>query len=105
MDVSSIKNLCRHLISSAIQRCRTSGELCRLTVSLKSYPLASPPLVRISVSDTGVGSCLEEIQDVEHLSDSTLNDLHDGVISIATTSKYCSLTNLMLQNLHFPGSC
>ncbi|KAM0009153.1 putative Type 2 DNA topoisomerase 6 subunit B-like protein [Helianthus debilis subsp. tardiflorus] len=86
MDVSSIKNLCRHLISSAIQRCRTSGELCRLTVSLKSYPLASPPLVRISVSDTGVGSCLEEIQDVEHLSDSTLNDLHDGVISIATTS-------------------
>ncbi|KAK1425873.1 hypothetical protein QVD17_21235 [Tagetes erecta] len=48
MDASSITNLCRHLISSAIQRCRISGELCRLSVSLKSSPLAIPPLVRIS---------------------------------------------------------
>ncbi|KAL8227493.1 hypothetical protein R6Q57_015077 [Mikania cordata] len=86
MDVSSIRNLCRYLISSAIQRCRISGELCRLSVSLKSCPLAIPSLVRISISDTGVGSCLEEFQDVKHLSDSILNELHDGVISIATTN-------------------
>ncbi|KAI3795974.1 hypothetical protein L1987_38635 [Smallanthus sonchifolius] len=93
MDASSIRNLCRHLISSAIQRCRVSGELCRLSVSLKASPLASPPLVRISISDTGVGSCLEEFQDVKHLCDSTISELcgknsnwQYGVISIATTS-------------------
>ncbi|KAI3795971.1 hypothetical protein L1987_38632 [Smallanthus sonchifolius] len=93
MDASSIRNLCRHLISSAIQRCRISGELCRLSVSLKASPLASPPLVRISISDTGVGSCLEEFQDVKHLGDSTISELcgknsnwQYGVISIATTS-------------------
>ncbi|KAK9050937.1 hypothetical protein SSX86_027562 [Deinandra increscens subsp. villosa] len=86
MDASSIRNLCRHLISSAVRRCRMSGELCRLSVSLKSSPLACSPLVRISISDTGVGSCLEEFQDLKHLSDSTINELHDGVISIATTS-------------------
>ncbi|XP_052626106.1 type 2 DNA topoisomerase 6 subunit B-like [Lactuca sativa] len=85
MDASSVRNLCRHLISSAIQRCRISGELCRLSVGLKSFPLANPPLVRISISDTGVGSCLEEFQDVKYLSHSSLNQIHDGVISIATT--------------------
>ncbi|KAI3763548.1 hypothetical protein L2E82_13472 [Cichorium intybus] len=85
MDASSVRNLCRHLISSAIQRCRMSGELCRLSVSLKSSPLANPPLVRISISDTGVGSCLEEFQDVKNLSDSSMNQIHDGIISIATT--------------------
>ncbi|CAH1417224.1 unnamed protein product [Lactuca virosa] len=85
MDASSVRNLCRYLISSAIQRCRMSGELCRLSVGLKSFPLANPPLVRISISDTGVGSCLEEFQDVKYLSDSSLNQIHDGVISIATT--------------------
>ncbi|KAI7728853.1 hypothetical protein M8C21_023832, partial [Ambrosia artemisiifolia] len=76
MDASSIRNLCRHLISSAIKRCRTSGELCRLSVILKSSPLATPPFVRISISDTGVGSCVEEFQDVKHLSDSTLTELY-----------------------------
>ncbi|XP_076919574.1 type 2 DNA topoisomerase 6 subunit B-like [Bidens hawaiensis] len=87
MDASSVTNLCRHLISSAIQRCRTSGELCRLTVSLKpSVEVSGPPLVRVSISDTGAGSCVEEFQDVKRLSDSILNELHNGVISIATTS-------------------
>nr|KAJ0210107.1 hypothetical protein LSAT_V11C400159400 [Lactuca sativa] len=76
MDASSVRNLCRHLISSAIQRCRISGELCRLSVGLKSFPLANPPLVRISISDTGVGSCLEEFQDVKYLSHSSLNQIH-----------------------------
>ncbi|KAI3720320.1 hypothetical protein L6452_21236 [Arctium lappa] len=75
MDVSSARNLCRHLISSAIQRCRISGELCRLTVGLKSSPLADPPVVRISIADTGVGSCLEEFQDVKNLSESSFNEI------------------------------
>ncbi|KAI3497694.1 hypothetical protein L1887_33176 [Cichorium endivia] len=94
MDASSVRNLCRHLISSAIQRCRMSGELCRLSVSLKSSPLANPTLVRISISDTGVGSCLEEFQDVKNLSDSSMNQIHaflclaDGIISIATTNAH-----------------
>ncbi|KAI3744628.1 hypothetical protein L1987_57715 [Smallanthus sonchifolius] len=66
MDASSIRNLCRHLISSAIQRCRISGELCRLSVSLKASPLASPPLVRIT----------------------------NGVISIATTISFTTFRSV-----------
>ncbi|XP_024987354.1 type 2 DNA topoisomerase 6 subunit B-like [Cynara cardunculus var. scolymus] len=86
MDDSSARNLCRHLISSAIRRCRISGELCRLTVGLKSSPLANPPVVRISIADTGHGSCLEEFQDVKNLSESSFNEIQDGAISISTTS-------------------
>ncbi|XP_071736444.1 type 2 DNA topoisomerase 6 subunit B-like [Rutidosis leptorrhynchoides] len=86
MDVSSVRNLCRHLISSAIQRCRNSGELCRLTVSLKSSPMINPHVLRVSISDTGVGSCLDEFQEVKYLNDSTVNEIQDGIISIATTS-------------------
>lgn len=86
MDASSVRNLCRHviliafdfhpnssftvtilitsvqtlfqLISSAIQRCRISGELCRLSVGLKSFPLANPPLVRISSTSLSLILCI-----------------------------------------------
>ncbi|THF96897.1 hypothetical protein TEA_021489 [Camellia sinensis var. sinensis] len=69
MDVSSVHQLCQKLISSAIQRCRMSDHLCRLSVFLKSSPPSDPPLVRISVSDTGVGSCLEEFQCLKYAMD------------------------------------
>nr|GEW80963.1 type 2 DNA topoisomerase 6 subunit B-like [Tanacetum cinerariifolium] len=76
------------LITSAIKRCRISGDLCRLSVSFKSSsPLTDPPILRISISDTGVGSYAEEFQDMKYISDSLLNMIKDGVISIATTSK------------------
>ncbi|KAA3477450.1 type 2 DNA topoisomerase 6 subunit B-like isoform X1 [Gossypium australe] len=61
MDISSVQKLCIHLISSAVQRCRLSEDLCRLSVVLKS----SPPIIRVSISDTGTGSCLEEFQDLK----------------------------------------
>ncbi|KAB2072187.1 hypothetical protein ES319_A07G000600v1 [Gossypium barbadense] len=48
------------LISSAVKRCRLSEDLCRLSVVLKR----SPPIIRVSISDTGTGSCLEEFQDL-----------------------------------------
>ncbi|KAG4109259.1 hypothetical protein ERO13_1Z049603v2 [Gossypium hirsutum] len=48
------------LISSAVKRCRLSEDLCRLSVVVKS----SPPIIRVSISDTGTGSCLEEFQDL-----------------------------------------
>nr|XP_043625109.1 type 2 DNA topoisomerase 6 subunit B-like [Erigeron canadensis] len=87
MDVSSVKNLCKHLISSAIHRCRVSGELCRLTVNLKSSPRAADnPVVRVSISDTGVGSNVDEFQYMQCLSGTILNEIQDGLISIATTS-------------------
>ncbi|PWA97769.1 hypothetical protein CTI12_AA026210 [Artemisia annua] len=84
---SSVGNLCQHLITSAISRCRTSGDLCRLSVCLKSTPLTDPPLLRVSISDTGVGSYAGEFQDMKYISESLLNMIQDGVISVATTSK------------------
>ncbi|CAL5396122.1 unnamed protein product [Camellia sinensis] len=92
MDVSSVHQLCQKLISSAIQRCRMSDHLCRLSVFLKSSPPSDPPLVRIS--DTGVGSCLEEFQCLKYAMDpesaekwvrAALSCITDGVISLTTT--------------------
>ncbi|KAK6281563.1 hypothetical protein POUND7_015388 [Theobroma cacao] len=64
MNVSSIQKLCTHLISSAFQRCRLSKDLCRLSVVLESSP--TTPMIRVSISDTGIGSCLEEFQDLKY---------------------------------------
>ncbi|KAJ6898192.1 hypothetical protein NC652_024879 [Populus alba x Populus x berolinensis] len=61
MEISSTSNLCIHLISCAFQRCRLSQQLCRLSAVLKS---PSPSILQISISDTGIGSCLEEFQDL-----------------------------------------
>ncbi|KAH9616554.1 hypothetical protein KSS87_020713, partial [Heliosperma pusillum] len=35
MEVTSLKNLCKKLISLAIQRCRSSGDPCRLSVVIR----------------------------------------------------------------------
>ncbi|CAK9158171.1 unnamed protein product [Ilex paraguariensis] len=86
MEVSSVQELCRYLISCAIQRCRMSDELCRLSVVLKSSPLSNPPLLRISISDTGVGSCLEEYQGLKYTSGPNSLEKWDGLIFIATTN-------------------
>ncbi|XP_038692688.1 type 2 DNA topoisomerase 6 subunit B-like isoform X2 [Tripterygium wilfordii] len=64
MQISSLQQLCLHLISCAFQRCRLSEDLCRLSVVLKPSPASDPPVVGISISDTGIGSCLEEIRDL-----------------------------------------
>ncbi|OVA16987.1 hypothetical protein BVC80_9043g30 [Macleaya cordata] len=66
MESSSIQKLCENLICSAIQRCRISENLCRLSVLLKVSPDSDRPIVRIAISDTGVGSCLEEFQDLHY---------------------------------------
>ncbi|KDO82396.1 hypothetical protein CISIN_1g0411021mg, partial [Citrus sinensis] len=51
------------LISAAFQRCRVSEDLCRLSVVLKRSSDSDPSTVRIStVSDTGIGTSLEEFQ-------------------------------------------
>lgn len=43
-----ISNLSLQLISSAIQRCRMSEDLCRLSVVLKRSPVSDPPILGIS---------------------------------------------------------
>ncbi|KAJ1399482.1 hypothetical protein SESBI_30245 [Sesbania bispinosa] len=63
MEFSSAQKLCLHLISSAYQRCRLSEQICRLSVIL-TRSSSSHPSLRISISDTGIGSCLEEFQDL-----------------------------------------
>ncbi|CAN1792050.1 Type 2 DNA topoisomerase 6 subunit B-like [Linum perenne] len=99
MGASSSLKLCCEIISWAFQRCRVSEQLCRVSVVLKSS-LASSSLVQISsyvimssrISDTGVGSCLEEFQDMEVASDSIrsgnwgANSVLYGLLSVKTTS-------------------
>nr|GLL49954.1 type 2 DNA topoisomerase 6 subunit B-like [Ipomoea trifida] len=64
------------LIFCAVQRCRLRDDPCRLSVKLTPSPLLSPPLVRISVSDTGIGSKLEEYQHLKYPNDLVLADGH-----------------------------
>nr|GMD97096.1 type 2 DNA topoisomerase 6 subunit B-like [Ipomoea batatas] len=76
MEISSVQMLCKHLIFCAVQRCRLRDDPCRLSVKLTPSPLLSPPLVRISVSDTGIGSKPEEYQHLKYPNDLVLAGSH-----------------------------
>ncbi|KAL2347325.1 hypothetical protein Fmac_001325 [Flemingia macrophylla] len=85
MEFSWAQKLCLHLISSAYQRCRLSEQICRLAVIL-TRSSSSDPALRISkVSDTGIGSCLDEFQDMR-FSSMDIADNWDGILSLKTTS-------------------
>ncbi|CAI9775384.1 unnamed protein product [Fraxinus pennsylvanica] len=86
MEVNSVQNLCNYLITCAIRRCRISEDFCRLSISVKSSPQSTTPLLWISVSDTGVGSTLEEFLGLKFANDPIVADKWDGVICVATTS-------------------
>ncbi|KAK8509207.1 hypothetical protein V6N13_062263 [Hibiscus sabdariffa] len=86
MDISSVQKLCIHLISSAYQRCRLSEDLCRLSVVLESTQ--ATPIIRVSISDTGTGSCLEEFQDLKYNREGIGTEKWDGLLSIKTTGKF-----------------
>ncbi|GMY26240.1 type 2 DNA topoisomerase 6 subunit B-like isoform X1 [Fagus crenata] len=86
MEFASVPAICLHLISSAIQRCRLSGELCRLSVILKCSPPSDPLVLRISISDTGIGSFLDEFQDLKFSREAIGAEKWDGVLSVRTTS-------------------
>ncbi|XP_021635214.2 type 2 DNA topoisomerase 6 subunit B-like [Hevea brasiliensis] len=89
MDISSsVSKLCFHLISSAFQRCRVSEHICRLSVVLKSSPASDPPIIRISISDTGIGSSLEEFQNLRCSWEGIGVEKWDGLLS-ATTTSFC----------------
>ncbi|XP_024023902.1 type 2 DNA topoisomerase 6 subunit B-like, partial [Morus notabilis] len=74
------------LISSAFQRCRVSEDLCRLSIILRFSPASDPHLVQISISDTGIGSCLEEFQNIMLSMEAFGSADWDGVLSVTTTS-------------------
>ncbi|KAM7252055.1 hypothetical protein ACFE04_023938 [Oxalis oulophora] len=93
---SSAEKICIHLISCAFQRCRVSEDLCRLSVTLKLTSSSIPPSITISISDTGIGSCLEEFQELNYpgvsLGTETWDQLFDvylfaadGQLSVTTT--------------------
>ncbi|XP_052725981.1 type 2 DNA topoisomerase 6 subunit B-like [Vigna angularis] len=84
MEFSTVQELCLHLISSAYQRCRLSEQICRLAIILTRSSSVHPSL-RISISDTGIGSCLEEFQDLR-FSSTDFADNWDGILSLKTTS-------------------
>nr|CAB3471395.1 unnamed protein product [Digitaria exilis] len=80
------RELLRSLVHLAVQRCRMSESPCRLTVSVKrpAEP-ASPSQLRVSVSDTGMGSKLEEFQELNVLARETPVEKWDGTLLITTT--------------------
>ncbi|KAM3308450.1 type 2 DNA topoisomerase 6 subunit B-like isoform X2 [Capsicum chacoense] len=86
MEISSVKMLYKHLIFCAVQRCRMADYLCRLTVKLTPFSRFGLPLVRISVSDTGVGSKLEDYQYLKYRNDPILANQWDGMLYLSTTS-------------------
>ncbi|XP_031501377.1 type 2 DNA topoisomerase 6 subunit B-like isoform X2 [Nymphaea colorata] len=79
MASSSTQTLYRFLINSAIQRCRSSNRLCRVSIVVKRCLDLD---LRISVSDTGDMIDLSEFQ---VLGNHEFCGLWDGVLSIATT--------------------
>ncbi|XP_020087950.1 type 2 DNA topoisomerase 6 subunit B-like isoform X2 [Ananas comosus] len=86
MENSNLRRLFPILIHSSIQRCRISESLCRLSVSLKCFRDSNPPSMRISISDTGIGSSLVEFQELvgsEMIPLSTTK--WDGLLLITTT--------------------
>ncbi|KAI9111540.1 hypothetical protein K1719_017230 [Acacia pycnantha] len=85
MEFSSVNALCLHLISSAFQRCRLSEQICRLSVILNSSSSSRHPSVQISISDTGIGSCLKEFQDLK-FSWGGITENWDGMLRVNTTS-------------------
>ncbi|XXG84106.1 hypothetical protein AAC387_Pa10g1701 [Persea americana] len=86
MAISSARKLCQNLIALAIQRCRISNNLCRLSIVLKSPTQFNPPLLRVSISDTGAGSSLAEFKCMDWTSSQVSAETWDGVLSITTTS-------------------
>ncbi|KAF5200147.1 Type 2 dna topoisomerase 6 subunit b-like [Thalictrum thalictroides] len=92
MEINFTQKICLILIGSAFQRCRISENLCRLIVSLKCSTDSNRPIVQISISDTGVGSRLEEFQNMDCTRNGDLAEKWDGVLNIKTTSEvygYC----------------
>ncbi|KAM1082585.1 hypothetical protein EV2_021811 [Malus domestica] len=85
MTIASAQDLCLQLISSAFQRCRTSEDLCRLSVLLKRSPPSDPRSVQISVSDTGVGSCAEEFGGLKLRREAFGAQIWDGLLFVTTT--------------------
>ncbi|CAN6206732.1 unnamed protein product [Urochloa humidicola] len=80
------RKLLHSLVYWAVQRCRVSESPCRLTVSLKRpAESASPSQLRVSVSDTGVGSKLEEFLELDDLARETPVEKWDGTLLITTT--------------------
>ncbi|KAL9423908.1 hypothetical protein AB3S75_035907 [Citrus x aurantiifolia] len=86
MEVSSVQRLCLHLISAAFQRCRVSEDLCRLSVVLKRSSDSDPSTVRISISDTGIGTSLEEFQGLKFSREVFDAQKWDGVLNVQTTN-------------------
>ncbi|KAF2928408.1 hypothetical protein DAI22_06g276900 [Oryza sativa Japonica Group] len=81
---SPYRKLLHSLIYWAVQRCRMSESPCRLTVSVKRSPepAGSSPL---RISDTGVGSKLEEFLELDALARETPVEKWDGTLLITTT--------------------
>ncbi|XP_056683111.1 type 2 DNA topoisomerase 6 subunit B-like isoform X1 [Spinacia oleracea] len=79
-----VTNLSKQLISLAVQRCRLSGDPCRISVFLRQITVSDSVFTQISISDTGVGSCLKEFQELKIGYNGFAE--WDGMLSVTTTS-------------------
>ncbi|PON98967.1 hypothetical protein TorRG33x02_052040 [Trema orientale] len=85
--ISSPQQLALRLISSAFQRCRLSEDLCRLSLTLRESTPSDLPNLQISVSDTGIGSSLEEFLDLKLSTEAFgAHQEWDGLLIVTTTS-------------------
>ncbi|KAF4366131.1 hypothetical protein F8388_014849 [Cannabis sativa] len=75
-----------YLISSAFQRCRASEHLCRLSITLRLSVHSNVQISSQILSDTGIGSCLDEFFDLKLCSEDFGSEYWDGVLSVTTTS-------------------
>ncbi|KAL8137912.1 hypothetical protein V2J09_003913 [Rumex salicifolius] len=66
METPSVRLLCKQLISLAIQRCRFSADICRLSVDIRRSKASDLHWIQISISDTGTGSSLEEFYPLKY---------------------------------------
>ncbi|CAM8936435.1 unnamed protein product [Rhodiola kirilowii] len=75
------------LVSSAIRRCWLSQRLCRLSVNVNRLSSTSSNHVfRISISDTGIGSSVDDFKSLKCTQSFAAENYSDGVLSIATTN-------------------
>ncbi|PON46134.1 hypothetical protein PanWU01x14_253570 [Parasponia andersonii] len=85
--IISPQQLSLHLISSAFQRCRLSEDLCKLSLTLRESTPSDLPNLQISVSDTGIGSSLEEFLDLKLSMEAFgAHQEWDGLLIVTTTS-------------------
>ncbi|XP_010559041.1 PREDICTED: type 2 DNA topoisomerase 6 subunit B-like isoform X2 [Tarenaya hassleriana] len=85
MEIARNPKLPLQLLLSAFRRCGLSENLCRLSVLLDRSGDQDPTTTLISIADTGIGSSLDEFQDLRYSRELYGVKILDGMLSVKTT--------------------